>query len=95
MALDNRYHRFSNPVRRGQIGTAILLLKDSGTIVHREVHHPGGRDLSVEATVLGHEFWVAVLYCPSRPLERWDEVGVVIPPPTLERRIGRGVGGGG
>ena len=73
MALDNRYHRFSNPVRRGQIGTAILLLKDSGTIVHREVHHPGGRGLYVEATVLGHEFWVAVLYCPSRPLERWDE----------------------
>ena len=35
MSLDNRYHRFSHPVRRGQIGTAILLLKDSGTTVHR------------------------------------------------------------
>ena len=74
MALDTRYHRFSNPVKRGQIGTAILLRRDSGTTVHREVHHPGGRGLYIEATVLGHEFWVAVLYCPSRPMERWEEV---------------------
>ena len=78
VAIDSRYIRHSNPVKRNQLGTTLLFRRDSGTAVHRVDHHPGGRGLYAEARVLGHEFWILVLYCPARPYERLDETSELV-----------------
>ena len=41
VAIDSRYIRHSNPVKRNQLGTALLFRRDTGTAVHRVEHHPG------------------------------------------------------
>ena len=78
LTIDSRYVCFSKPVARNQLGTTVLLLRDTHTTVHRVEHHPGGRGLYIEARVLGDEFWLIVLYCPAKPYERLEETTELI-----------------
>ena len=47
-------------------------------MVYKAEHHPGGRGIYAEARVLGHEFWLVVLYCPAEPYDRLEETAELV-----------------
>ena len=65
-------------MKRNQLGTALFFRRDTGTALHRVEPHPEGRGIYAEARILGHDFWILVLYCPAKPYGRLDETAELV-----------------